>query len=355
MTTADVKHATQDDAFDAALPGDVINLNDTFDAALLDLDGCVFEGTRAITGAIDTLLTLRGQGKHIAFATNNASRTPQQVADHLESVGVRATADEVVNSPYAAAQLLLQHVEPGSKVLVIGGDGLVKELNDVGYEIVRSAEDSPAAVVQGFHRTVGWEILNEGNFAIRAGALWLATNLDPTLPTERGPSPGNGSLVSVLRMATGQEPLVAGKPEPALFQVAAERCGATSPLVGGDRLDTDIAGGNRAGYPTLLVLSGSTSARQAVLSVGVERPTYVSANLTALVEPITVARRVPGFGLLAFDCGDARAEIRQGRLSLQRGTDPLDTVRAACAAVWSLTGRDRAEFDESSVPEDFAA
>ena len=145
------------------------------------------------------------------------------------------------------------------EVLVVGGPSLADEIRTAGLHPVGVDSDSVVAVVQGWSPDLDWPRLAEGAYAIRRGALWMATNVDATLPTERGLAPGNGSMVAALRHATGVEPDVAGKPEPGMFTVAANDVGSRSPLVVGDRLDTDIEGANRAGMDSLLVLTGVDS------------------------------------------------------------------------------------------------
>ena len=148
------------------------------------------------------------------FVTNNASRSADEVAAHLRELGFTATADDVVTSAQSAARLLADQLPPESPVLIVGTDALADEIAAVGLRPVRRYDDNPVAVVQGLSMTIGWPDLAEAALAIRAGALWVAANVDPTLPTERGLLPGNGSLVAALRAATGAEPQVAGKPAP---------------------------------------------------------------------------------------------------------------------------------------------
>ena len=138
-------------------------------------------------------------------------------------------------------------------------------------------------MVQGYGPKVGWEQLAEACVAIRAGALWVATNTDRTLPTPRGPLPGNGSLVAALATALDRQPdLVVGKPEPALFLAAARDAGSTGTLIVGDRLDTDIVGADRAGMDSLLVLTGVATAEAAQGATGMQRPTFVAEDLFGL-------------------------------------------------------------------------
>jgi glycerol 3-phosphatase-2 len=151
---------------------------------------------------------------------------------------------------------------------------------------VSTVEEQPVAVVQGYGPEVAWAHLAEASLAVRAGARWYATNTDKTLPSPRGPLPGNGSLVSVLRTALDRDPdVVVGKPEPGLFVAAANRAGARRPLVVGDRLDTDIEGAVRAGMDSLLVLTGVSDAAELLSAPVTRRPTYVSADLAGLFAP----------------------------------------------------------------------
>lgn len=227
------------------------------DALLLDLDGVIFTGDVAVPFAVEAINQIRAMGYPCVFVTNNASRSPAEIAAHVSAFGLPTNAPDVVTSPDVAVSMI--GVPVGSAVLVIGSSWLAQSVADAGYRVVHSADDAPAAVIQGFAPTVGWRDLAEACFALHAGARWIATNPDVTLPLERGLAPGNGSLVAAVANAVGRLPdAVAGKPEPDLFIAAAARVGAEHPLVVGDRLDTDIAGGQRAGMRTALVLTGVT-------------------------------------------------------------------------------------------------
>ncbi|RKT56614.1 HAD-IIA family hydrolase [Saccharothrix australiensis] len=256
-------------------------LLDRYDALLLDLDGTVYRGREAVPGAVEAVASARRRGTGIRFVTNNATRSPRDVADHLVALGFHAALDEVSTSAQAAAAMLLDLVPEGARVLVLGTDALVDEVAARGFTPTRSAEGAEA-VVQGLSQDLGWRELAEAAVAIRAGARWVACNVDATLPTERGLLPGNGSLVAALRTATGAEPAVAGKPAAPLLEQAAKSLGAQRPLVVGDRLDTDILGAVHAGMDSLLVLTGvSTEAEVADLPED-HRPTYVAADLSVL-------------------------------------------------------------------------
>ena len=317
------------------------HLTELYDVALLDLDGVVYIGAHPVPRAPEALQQARAAGMRLAFATNNASRSPERVAAHLTEIGVEAQADEVVTSAQAAARLLAEQLPAGSKVLVVGGEGLEVALREQDLVPVSGADDGPVAVVQGFAPTVGWPLLAEGTYAVASGLPWVATNTDPVVPTDRGRAPGNGTLVAAIRTATGREPVVAGKPEPPMHREAILRSGATRPLVVGDRLDTDIEGANAAGADSLLVLTGVTDPIDLVLAPARLRPTYVGHDLRALHEaPDALSVRAG-----ETKAGDWQAVVDGAALRLTRATaggddatntiHVLDGLRAACGAVWA--------------------
>jgi HAD superfamily hydrolase (TIGR01450 family) len=254
-------------------------LLDTYDALLLDLDGTVYRGGEVVPGAAEAVRAARENGNAVRFVTNNASRSPRDVADHLTEIGVPATPVEVSTSSQAAGTVLAERLRPGDEVLVVGTSALADIIADVGLRPVREYTDNVSAVVQGLSRDAGWRDLAEATLAIRAGALWVACNVDPTLPTERGELPGNGAMVAALRTATGQEPLVAGKPARPLMDEAISSADASSPLVVGDRLDTDIAGAVTAEVDALLVLSGVTKPADLLAAPAWLRPRYVAPDV----------------------------------------------------------------------------
>lgn len=254
-------------------------LADEYDCLLLDLDGTVFRGGEPTVGAVETLAELPSRA---LFITNNSSRGADEVAAHLNQLGFTAAAEDVATSAQIAAHLLAEQLPAGSRVLVVGTESLAAEIAAAGLEPVRLASGEPAAVVQGLSTETGWAQLAEAALAIRAGATWMTTNVDKTLPSERGLLPGNGSMVAALRAATDAEPQVAGKPGPALLTEALTRGEFYAPLVVGDRLDTDIAAANAAALPSLMVLTGVNSARDAVGAVAEQRPTYIGHDLRAL-------------------------------------------------------------------------
>mgnify|MGYP001335313835 FL=1 len=319
-----------------------------YDLALVDLDGVAYKGPEPIPHASASLVAARDAGMDLVFVTNNASREPESVAEQLTGLGIPTASADVMTAAQAAAALLAERLAPGAAVLVVGGAGLVTAVLAAGLRVVTSADDAPEAVVQGFAPQVGWAQLAEAAYAVQRGAWFVASNLDLTLPNERGMAPGNGALVGVVRTATGVVPVSAGKPEPTLFQLAVARRGARRPLVVGDRLDTDLAGARAAGYPGLHVLTGVSSARDAVLAVPVERPSYLGTDLRALLE--AHAAPVPDDGW--WTCGGHAARVLDGRLELddRAGTTSIDRARVACAAAWAAVDAG-ATLDPNSVPD----
>jgi glycerol 3-phosphatase-2 len=304
------------------------------DAVLSDLDGVVYAGPRPVPGAVEAYGKLEAAGVTLAYVTNNASRSEEEIAGHISSLGVPATGSHVFGSALAGAELLAGKVPAGARVLVTGSAALVSHVRGQGLEPVESAADHPAAVIQGFDPGIGWKDLAEAAYAVAAGALWVATNTDMSIPQARGIAPGNGTLVAAVAAATGKSPLVAGKPHPPLFLSAAAHLGSQRPLVVGDRLDTDILGGNRAGMDTALVLTGVDTVHTALAAANDERPRYLLPDLGALFAPYPNITADDGGG---FRCGAARAEVRDGVVVLRGERDSLDAWRAACTAWWDAT------------------
>ena len=302
------------------------------DTALLDLDGVLYVGPDAVAGAPAAVAAVREAGMSVAFVTNNASRTPAAVAAHLAGLGIEAEAADVVTSAQAVARLVADAVPAGAPVLAVGGEGLVEALAERGLRPVGTARDAPAAVVQGFSPEVGWRALAEATYAVRAGVPWFASNLDSTLPTPDGLAPGNGALVDVVARATGSRPVVAGKPETPLHDEAVRRTGARSPLVVGDRLDTDILGAHRAGVPSLLVLTGVAGPRDLVLAAPDQRPTYVARDLRGGLCDAHPA--VPRGDAGGRRCGGWVVEPGEDGVVVEGTGDPVDGLRALCVAVW---------------------
>jgi len=300
------------------------------DCLLLDLDGTVFRGHEPTPGAVETLATVRAR---TLFVTNNASRGAGEVAQHLHAMGFSAKPDDVVTSAQSAASLLAAQLPPGAVVLVVGTDALAAEVSKVGLKPVRQWSEMPVAVVQGHSPQTSWPDLAEAALAIRGGALWVAANVDVTLPSERGLLPGNGSMVAALRAATDREPQVAGKPQPTLLTDALARGNFHMPLVVGDRLDTDIAGACAIGLPSLLVLSGVSTADDMIRAAVSERPNYVAEDLRSLYARADALRIGPQ-SAWRIDIGPSAVIVRStGR----EPADALSVVRAIASAVWNAS------------------
>lgn len=299
---------------------------DGVDLVLADLDGVIYLGRAPIPHAVESMNAIQAP---VAYITNNASRTDVSVAALLTGLGVTAEPGQVVTSSQAAARLLRELIPAASTVLVVGGEGLTVEVEKAGFRVTRSADDRPAAVVQGFAPEVGWRELAEAAFAIQGGAAWVATNSDWTLPLERGTAPGNGTLVSAVHTAVGILPQVAGKPEVPIFEEARARFASTTPLMVGDRLDTDVLGANRAGIRNALVLTGIDGPKQILAAVPDQRPTYLLSDLRGLHAdyPETVQD-----GELTV-VGSAAVRRLGPVLSVVRG-EGTDLLRAGAAAIW---------------------
>lgn len=257
------------------------------DLLLADLDGVVYRGAESIPHAVESI-NRAAESCRVGYITNNASRTPESVAEQLSGLGLHVAPADVVTSPQAAVRLLAGMIPAESLVFAVGGEGLLVELANAGFAITHSADDNPVAVIQGFSQDIGWVQLAEASYALQGNGgdiPWVATNLDWTLPTARGTAPGNGTLVSAIHLAVGRLPVVAGKPEVAIFEEALNRFPATKPLFLGDRLDTDIMGANRAGLDSVLVLTGIDQAKQVLAADPKSRPTYVVDDLRGLHEP----------------------------------------------------------------------
>lgn len=302
-----------------------------YDVALLDLDGVVYRGESPVEHAAESLEAARRAGMRWEFVTNNASRRAEEVVALLRAVGVPAGVEQVVTSAQATAAVLATRLPPGAGVLVVGADALAYELSEVGLLPVRVDGPDVEAVVQGYGPEVGWHQLAEGCVAVRRGAPWIATNRDLTVPSPRGPLPGNGALVAALAAATGAEPEVIGKPHPGLHLESVRRSGAVRPLVVGDRLDTDIEGAVAGRSDSLLVLTGVTTPTELLAAPRDRRPTYVSTDLRGLLRPHPAPEQLDG----RVRCGGWEVRSDDGSMRLSGEGDDLDALRALCLAAWS--------------------
>lgn len=306
-----------------------------YDAVLLDLDGVVYLGPEPIEGAAEAVGTLRGNGIRVVFVTNNASRAPGEVAARLVSVDVPAIAEDVVTSAQAAASLLAARLPAGGPVLVLGAAALGAEIAAVGLRPVLTADPAPLAVVNGYSDDLSYGRMSEAALAIRAGAQWVATNLDATIPTPRGLLPGNGAISALLATATGRRPEVAGKPQRPLLDEAVRRAGGRRPLFVGDRLDTDIGGACSAGLDSLLVLTGVADVAGLFAAPRGNRPTYVDRSLSGVL----VAHPAVQCRDDVATCGGWRASSAADGITVTGAGRELDAVRAAAVLSWAHVDR----------------
>jgi glycerol-1-phosphatase len=251
-------------------------LADRYAGVVLDIDGVVVLDGDALPGAGVTVAALRAAGLGLQLATNNASRTPEEIAASLRAVGVEVGPEEVLTSALVAAEML----EPGTACLVIGMSGLRGALEARGCRTVHDHAEAEAVVV-GWDRDLVWDDLRRATLALTRGARFVATNTDASYPTAHGPWPGNGATVAALATASGRTPEVAGKPQPAMFDAAARRLGGPLLMVG-DRHETDIAGAAACGWDTALVLTGVTPA--GALGALDPAPTYVLDGIGDLLD-----------------------------------------------------------------------
>jgi 4-nitrophenyl phosphatase len=253
-------------------------------ALILDMDGVIWKGDAPIGDLPGTFQRIRKRGLKFVFATNNGTRTPEEYQVKLAGLGVSIDPWQVVTSAMGIAFMLSQKFPRGTKIFMIGEDGIRRALEEKGFEIV-GVEHAPQAqaVVMGIDRGVNFQKIAEATLLVRAGIPFYTTNTDRTFPTPRGEIPGSGAWVSVVQTATGVEPIVAGKPFPYLMELALEKLGTKKgeTLVVGDRLETDIAAGQNVGCPTALVLSGVSSKAQA--EQWKPPPNMIAESLSALV------------------------------------------------------------------------
>jgi 4-nitrophenyl phosphatase len=248
-------------------------------ALVVDMDGVLWRGDVPLPGLTDFFDLLRGRSISFRLATNNASKTPGQYVGKLASMGVAVKPDYILTSAVATAQYLAA-IAPGASVYVIGGDGLRQAVLDYGLRLSSGGYADFVAV--GWYPGLTYSQLSEATLLIRAGAKFIGCNPDRTLPGERGLLPGNGATLAFLQASTDVAPLIIGKPERMMFDVALKAMGAdpahTAML--GDRLETDIAGGQRAGLRTILVLSGASD--EAALAASPVKPDWVFDSIQEL-------------------------------------------------------------------------
>jgi 4-nitrophenyl phosphatase len=257
-------------------------------AWIFDMDGVLYRGTEVLPGVCELLDALTLRERQVMLATNNSMSTPEAYERKLAAMGLEVAADEVITSALATRDYLTRTLPEGAGIYVIGMPALREQLFDgTTFHPVQYGEEQPAAVVVGLDLGFTYEKLKAAHHALQQGALFIATNADTTLPTESGLVPGAGSIIAALAAASGRQPIVIGKPETPMLEMAMLRMG-TRPdetVMIGDRLDTDVLAGERAGMPTVLVLTG-VSTREDLASAEA-LPDFVVSDLPSLVEALT--------------------------------------------------------------------
>lgn len=262
-----------------------------YDSLILDLDGVVYIGNNEVPYAIESLNAVKPYVK-ITAATNNASRHRSSVAAHLQALGLAIHENEVVTSSDSAADFINAHLPGIERILVIGGDGLAKTLEEKGFEVLRAGRSyeeiarvakNCELIVEGHGTDTSWWDITAVIWALQSGKPWIATNRDMTVPLPFGTSIGNGGFVALIESFANLSPIVTGKPEKFLFETLVARLSLQSPLVIGDSFSTDISGAQNAGLDSLLVLTGVTD--RAMLEASAIKPTYVADDLRVLLSP----------------------------------------------------------------------
>ena len=257
-------------------------------AWIFDMDGVLYRGTEALPGVKELLDALTLRERPFMLATNNSMSTPEAYERKLAAMGIDVPAEAVLTSALATRDYLLELLPEGSGISVIGMPALREQLfAGTAFHPVQYSEEQPAAVVVGLDLGFTYDKLKAAHEAIQGGALFIATNADATLPTETGLVPGAGSIVAALATASGQQPIVIGKPETPMLVTAMERMGTrpAETVMIGDRLDTDILAGHRAGMPTVLVLTGVSTRED--LATAEALPDVIVSDLCSLVEALT--------------------------------------------------------------------
>lgn len=304
-------------------------LVEAHDLVMFDLDGVVYVGGQVIDGVAAHIERVRESGRHVAFVTNNASRTPDQVAQKLVGLGVDASSTDVVTSAQAAARLLAEEHGTGARILLLGGEGLRVALVEAGLEPVEDP-DGALAVVSGYGPDVRWRDIMRVSTLVRDGLPYVASNTDMTIPTPYGLAPGHGVLVRTIAGFAGVTPTVAGKPEKPLMEETVRRVGGERPIMVGDRLDTDIEGAHAIDVPSLLVLTGVSGLDDLVQAAPDLRPSYISPTLAGLFEPHPVPADTDAGAVLNGWTG----AVDGGRLRVTGEGSAADWWRVAATASW---------------------
>ena len=254
--------------------------NTTIRGLIFDMDGVIWRNHQPIGDLAEIFKTINSKNLSYCFATNNSSQTITNYVKPLTSFGIPVIADQIFTSATATAELLVNIFPDRGNIFVIGMPGLHQTLEDSGFSI---SEMNTVAVVAGIDTEINYQKLKTATLLIRAGAPFFGTNPDKTFPTPEGQVPGAGSILAAIESASGVKPQIVGKPQPTMFLQAINslHLPPDQVLVVGDRLETDIAGGQAAGCKTALTLSGVTNLAQA--ESWVPAPDIIAADLTELV------------------------------------------------------------------------
>lgn len=256
-----------------------------FKALIIDMDGVLWRGRTFLPGVVEFFASLRHRSIAFSLATNNSTVTPQDIVDRLAQINVEIKPQEVLTSSQATAAYLQSRFPVGTMIHAVGEAAVRDTLSRAGFKLIDAA-DGAEVVVIGFDREISWEKLTRAALAIQNGALFVGTNPDLSFPLEQGQAPGNGAFVTVIELTTGVKPIIIGKPEPRLYELAGERLGVpyNEILAIGDRLETDVLGAQRAGMATVLLLTGVTSPEAAAASE--ITPTWILEDLPALTQAL---------------------------------------------------------------------
>ena len=256
-------------------------LNPPVRGLIMDLDGVLWRDNQPLGDLPAIFARIRELNLKVALLSNNATRFPEVVQKKLLGFGVDFPLENIITSPMAVGFLLRQRFPAGGPIYVVGEAALMEPLRKMGYP--HTDNGSVLAVVAGLDRTITYEKLSRASLLVRSGGPFIGSNPDLTYPAAEGEIPGSGTILAAIEAASGRKPVIAGKPSPALFQLALERLG-TRPeetLMIGDRLDTDILGGQRVGCQTALVLTGVSTAEEAARWD--PPPTLVAESLSQLI------------------------------------------------------------------------
>ncbi len=325
------------------------SLLESHDLVMFDLDGVIYVSGEAIDGVPDRLRRVREAGVHLAFVTNNASRTPEKVAGNLVALGIDADASDVVTSAQAAARVVRERFGAGAHVLLLGGAGLEAALAAEDLVAQTEPDDDTVVVVSGYGPEVLWKDIMRAATLVKGGLPYVASNADMTIPTDYGQAPGHGVLVRAISDFAGVEPVVAGKPSRPLLDETVRRVGGRRPLMVGDRLDTDIEGARAVGVDSLLVMTGVTHLAELVAAGPGLRPTYVATDL----EGLFAAQGAPEVADGSAALGGWTARVVEGRLRVEGSGESSDFWRVVAVAGWTHlddTG-EAPSVDGVSVPD----